>query len=154
MVSPARRIKIDTATTIEATPAELYAFWRDFENVPRFMRHIVSVRMLDERRSEWTAIARDGSRISWRTEITEDRPNERIGWRSLSGSAIEQRGSVRFVPAPESGTEVHLSIAYVPPIEAEGMQEDLRCLKQLYETGSIPTIEGQPRGGRAREVHS
>jgi uncharacterized membrane protein len=158
------RIEIAKAITIEAPPADLYAFWRDFENVPRFMKHIASVRILDENRSEWTAIGPGDARIRWRSELTEDRPNEQISWRSVERSPIDQQGTVRFLPAPEGGTEVHLSLAYAPPagtigiivskllvgISAQKMQEDLRHLKQLYETGSIPTIDGQSHGKRGR----
>ncbi len=163
-VSP-ERLRIQRAITVEAQPDELYAFWRDFQNLPRFMRHVQSVRVLDEQRTEWTAMGPGSARIRWRAEIVEDRPNERISWRSIERSPIDQRGTVRFIPAPGDGaTEVHLTLEYAPPantvgiivgtlligLTAQKMQEDLRHLKQLYETGSLPTTEGQPHGRRSK----
>jgi uncharacterized membrane protein len=159
------RMRIEKAITIAASPSDLYAFWRDFENVPRFMTHVSSVRILDSQRSEWTAIGPRDTRIRWRGEIMEDRPNELISWRSVDRSPIDQRGTVRFIPTPHDGeTEVHLTLEYAPPagtigivvgkllvgLSAQKMQEDLRHLKQLYETGSIPTTEGQPHGRRGK----
>jgi uncharacterized membrane protein len=124
---------------------------------------VSSVRILDELRSEWTALGPGDARIRWRSEVVDDRPNELISWRSIDHSPIEQRGSVRFVPAPgDEGTEVHLELEYGPPpgtvgilvgrllvgLTGEKMQEDLRNLKRLYETGTIPTTDGQPAGKR------
>jgi uncharacterized membrane protein len=158
-------IRIQKAITIAARPADLYQFWRDFQNLPRFMTHVASVRILDDRRTEWTAIGPGETRIRWRAEVVDDRPDELISWRSIDRSPIDQRGTVRFVPAPEEGeTEVHLTLEYAPPegtvgivvgkllvgLTSHKMQEDLRHLKRLYETGSIPTTEGQPHGRRSR----
>jgi len=158
-------IEIKKAITIAATPADLYQFWHDFENLPRFMTHVSSVRVLDQQRTEWTAVGPRDTRIRWRSEITEDRPGELISWRSIDRSPISQRGTVRFAPAPQDGeTEVHLTLEYAPPEGTIGivvgkllvgltehkLQEDLRRLKQLYETSSIPSTEGQPHGRRTK----
>ena len=86
--------------TINRKPEEFYHFWRNFENLSRFMNHLESVHVMDERRSHWVAKAPAGMKVEWDAEITEDRPNELIAWRSLEGADVENSGSVRFAPAP------------------------------------------------------
>src|ERR1700724_1737232 len=85
---------------LNASAADAYQLWRDFKRLPRFMAHLESVRVLDERRSQWTAKGPGDAKISWNAEITDDQPNRRIAWRSLSGSDISTSGSVEFEDEP------------------------------------------------------
>lgn len=154
-------IRIDHAITINKPAAELYQFWRQFENLPTFMDHVLAVRLTDANRSHWIARGPGGSRVEWDAEITADVPNQMIGWRSLPGSEIATAGSVYFRPAPGGrGTEVKVEMQYLPPggiLTAlfaklfgeepdQQIREDLRHFKQIMETGEIPTTEGQPMG--------
>ncbi len=138
--------------TIGRTPEELYRFWRDFENLPRFMEHLESVQVLGDRRSHWKARAPAGSTVEWDAEIVEDRPNELIAWRSVAKADVPNTGSVRFTPAPgDRGTEIRVELRYDPPGGALGalvaklfgeepgqqVDGDLRRLKQVMETGQI-----------------
>lgn len=158
-------IYVYKAVTVNKPREELYQFWRNFENFPRFMRHLQSVKALDEKLSRWEAHAPLGGTVSWDAEMTADIPNQRIAWRAVDGSTIPNAGSVDFRPAPGGrGTEVRVELSYNPPGGALGatlanllgeepeyqVQEDLRHFKQFMETGEIPTTEGQPtgRGGR------
>lgn len=142
---------------INRSPEELYQFWRDFENLPSFMKHLESVKVTGEGRSHWVAKAPAGTSVEWDAEITEDRPNELIAWRSLEGSDVENSGSVQFEPAPGNrGTIVRVEIEYNPPGGVIGAavaklfgeepgqqaQEDLRCLKQVMETGEVVISDG------------
>lgn len=144
--------------TIQRPRAQLYAFWRDFSNLPRFMHHLESVSILSDQRSRWTVHAPGGS-LSWDAVITQERPNELIAWESVEPSQVANRGSVRFADAPSGrGTIVHVDISYEAPAGVIGrllarasgehpetqVREDLRRFKQLTETGEIPTTEGQP----------
>lgn len=150
--------------TIDKSPEELYRFWRDFENLPRFMKHLRAVRVLDDKRSHWIADAPAGQSVEWDAEIINEAANELIAWRSLPGADIGNAGSVRFEPAPAGrGTEVKVNLEYDPPAGALGMAfakllgeepahqvaDDLRRFKQLMEAGEIPTTEGQPSGRTA-----
>jgi uncharacterized membrane protein len=104
------------AITISNSPEEAYNFWRNFENLPRFMTHLESVRVMDQGRSYWKAKAPLGATIEWVAEITEDRPNQLIAWQSLDGANVLNAGQVRFVPAPgHGGTEVHVELTHAPP---------------------------------------
>ena len=158
-----RGIHVEEAMTIERTPWDLYQFWRNFENLPRFMQHLESVTVMDEKRSHWVAKAPSiaGGKVEWDAEIINDEPNSLVAWRSLENANVDNAGSVRFVPGPEGrGTEVRVVIDYIPPGGVVGkwvaklfgeepsqqIHEDLRRFKRLMETGEIPTTQGQPRG--------
>lgn len=138
--------------TIRRPVDEVYAFWRDLENLPRVMAHVESIERIDDRRSHWTVAGPAGATLEWDAEITEDRPGESIAWRSVGDADIDSRGFVRFVPAPgERGTEVHAEITYRAPGGRVGAMiaklfgrepgqqahGDLRRLKQVLETGEI-----------------
>lgn len=157
----ARGVHVETAITIGKSPEELYRFWRDLTNLPRFMEHLQSVEVTGPTTSHWTAKAPIGQTVSWNAEILVDEPNSRISWRSLPDADIDNTGTVRFVPAPAGrGCEVHVTLQYYPPAGALGagiaklfgeepsiqIEDDLRRLKRLLETGEIPTTEGQPHG--------
>lgn len=154
---PSRFVHVEQVTTVNRPIEEVYRFWKDFQNFPRFMRHIESVEMLGGNRSRWYAKAPAGLKVHWDAEMTQDRENEWIAWQSLEGSQVENRGSVRFQRAPGArGTEVRVQLEYRPPAGALGrgiawlfgeepeqqVKDDLRRFKQLMETGEIPLSEG------------
>jgi uncharacterized membrane protein len=145
-------IRTKRSITVNKPVAEVYGFWRNFENLPQFMRHLESVRVTGDRRSHWVAKAPAGKSVEWDAETLEDRENEFISWRSVEGSDIFNAGNVRFMPAPgDRGTEVRVELAYEPPFgklgskvamlfrEEPGQQvmDDLRHFKQVMETGEI-----------------
>jgi len=152
---------ISQTVTIQRSPEELYNFWRRFENLPRVMPDLSSVRQTGDGRSHWVAKGPGGKRIELDSEIIREEPNVYIAWRSLPNSAIAHHGSVRFLPATGGrGTVVHVKISYRIPGGAFGsmllgligqapeqkVQLDLYRLKQILETGQITTTEGQPAG--------
>jgi uncharacterized membrane protein len=153
-----------TSVIINASPQEVYNFWRNLENLPRFMRHLESVTVQDEHRSRWTVVGPMGARVRWTAEIINEQPGQSISWRSIPGSEIEVNGTVNFRPAPGNrGTMVEASVRYGSAAGKMGriiskmfgkdpqflMEQDLRRLKALMETGEIPTIDGQTHGPRA-----
>jgi uncharacterized membrane protein len=153
-------VRVEKAVTINTTPSAIYAFWRDFENLPRFMRNLKSVECHDSQRSHWVAAGPAGMSAEWEAEIINDIPNELIAWRSVEGSKVDNAGSVHFNALDGRGTEVKVVLRYDPPAGLLGaavtklfgedpamqVQEDLRRLKMLIETGEIATTEGQPSG--------
>lgn len=154
-------VRVEKSVTIAAAPEHLYAFWRNFENLPRFMRNLESVEVHDAKRSHWVAKGPAGTSVEWEAEIINEVPNELIGWRSIEGSDVDNAGSVHFAPATGNrGTEVKVVLRYDPPAGVVGatlskllgenpatnIQEDLRRLKMLIETGEIATTAGQPTG--------
>jgi uncharacterized membrane protein len=109
-------IKVEESIVIDRTPDELYAYWRNFENLPRFMDHLESVTVLDADRSHWVARGPAGTRIEWDAEIHNEIENELVAWRSLPGSEVGNAGSVHFTPIAEGrSTEVRVVLSYEPP---------------------------------------
>ncbi len=150
-MSARRGIHVSRAITVNRPRDEVYRFWHDFENLPKFMAHLESVRMRDGH-SHWTAKGPAGKTIEWDAEIAIDRPNDTIAWRSREGADVMNQGSVRFLPAPgDRGTEVRVELHYDPPAGALGravaklfgrepgqqIEGDLRRFKQVMETGEV-----------------
>jgi uncharacterized membrane protein len=142
-------IHVDESVTIDRRPWDLYAFWKDLENLPRFMDHLQDVRKIDDRRSHWIAKAPAGMSVEWDAEIINDEPNALIAWRSLGGASVDNAGSVRFIPGPEAeGTRVRVVLDYIPPAGRVGaavaslfgeepsrqVREDLQRFKLLMES--------------------
>lgn len=140
------------SVTVNKPIAEVYSYWRSLENLPLFMEHLESVQVIDSRRSHWKAKAPAGTTVEWDAEITEEKENELLSWRSMPGSTVPNAGTVRFKAAPGGrGTEVHVVMEYDIPggmlgsviaklfREEPGQQvrDDLRHFKQVMETGEI-----------------
>jgi uncharacterized membrane protein len=155
-------IKVEKTLTISnKSPEELYRFWRDFENLPRFMKHLKHVSVVNDKRSHWIATAPMGASVEWDAEIINEQENRLIAWASVEGADVDNSGFVRFQPAPGGrGTEVKVVIEYNPPGGAvtaaiaklfgeepkQQIGDDLRRFKMLMEAGEIATTEGQPSG--------
>jgi uncharacterized membrane protein len=159
-------VHVRQALTIGKPRHEVFAFWRNFSNLPRVMRHLESV---DERAggvTRWTVEGPMGKQLQWDAEIVGEVENEKIAWRSLPGSQVESAGSVQFTDAPrQMGTEVRIELQYNPPAGFVGaygtmlfgrdahsvIEADCWRLKEYLETGEVPTTEGQPGGPPRRQ---
>ena len=152
---------VSVSLVIDRAPEDLYRYWREFSNFPSFMKHVISVKATDERHSHWAVTGPLGTTVEWDAEITEDRPNEMIAWRSVEGSDVDHSGQIRFEQAPGGrGTMVTVEMQYGPPGGTVGsaiaawfgedphqsIKMDLRRFKQVMETGEVITTEGQPTG--------
>jgi uncharacterized membrane protein len=153
-------IHVEESVTIQAPVAQVFDFWRNFENLAKFMRHVKRVQVLDDQRSHWVVEGPTGS-VEWDAEIINEEPDRLISWRSLPGAEVNNTGTVQFREAPHGrGTEVRVVLEYLPPAgklgvaiakllgKAPGMEvrDDLRRLRQIIETGEVPTTHGQPSG--------
>ena len=162
--SPA--IDVEQSITISRPVADVYAFWRDLNNLTRVMPHLCQVRGKRSGESHWEVETplRD---VEWNGEMIADEENRLIAWHTLPGSDIAHAGVVEFKEAPTGrGTEVRLYFRYRPPMGALGAavakatgispgdeaREGLRRLKQLLETGEVArtatTIQGMGAAGQ------
>jgi uncharacterized membrane protein len=113
-------VNIRVSSTINKPVQEVYAFWRNFENLPKFMTHIESVTPLTYTTSEWTAKGPGGiGKITWQAEIVKDEKDRMISWNSLPDSSIKNAGKVVFRPT-ETGTEIIVTISYHAPLGIAG----------------------------------
>lgn len=157
-------VRIEDAMTVEGSPEALYAYWRNYANLPRFQERIESVTQIgdDPKKSRWVMNAPFGQTLTWDAELIEDVPGKVIAWRSLEGSDVDTAGSVRFVAAPGGrGTVVRVNQKFDPPGGKIGVaiasligqgpgrltRDNLRRFKMLMEAGEIATIVGQSKGG-------
>ena len=147
---PAERgTKVEKSVLINRPASELYRFWRNFENLPRFMSHLESVTEKGGDRSHWVAKAPGGTTVEWDAEVYNEKEGELIAWRTLEGSQVASAGSVRFEETPGGGsTLVRVSLKYDPPGGKLGslvarlfgenpeqqIDEDLARFKQIMET--------------------
>ncbi|HJS19225.1 MAG TPA: SRPBCC family protein [Anaerolineales bacterium] len=157
-------IQAQRSVTVNLPREQLYRIWRNFENLPRFMKHLQRVDAEEAssgKQSHWVAKAPFGREIEWDAEITEELENETLAWRSLPGSIVESMGRVQFSDAAAGrGTILSVSMQYNPPAGSMGaavarlfgeepgqqLRDDLRHFKQMMEAGEIPSVEGQPSG--------
>jgi uncharacterized membrane protein len=143
-------ILVDERVTINQPIELLYRFWRNLENLPRFMRHLQSVERITDTLSRWHAYGPAGTTVEWSAEIINEVPNQVIGWQSIEGSDVVSAGSVNFDSAGAGlGTHVRVRLQYSPPGGKVGaaivrllgqdpateIREDLQRFKQMVEQG-------------------
>lgn len=158
-------LKVDASISVNRPPQEAYDYWRDFERLPTFMRHLQSVTVGADGRSHWKADAPIRRSVEWDAELTGDEPGRRLSWKSLRGADIDNSGTVHFAPTPDgSGTEVRVTLHYDIPGGVVGravakllgeepdqqVRDDLRRFKQVLETGDVVRSDALPQGTDAR----
>ena len=121
MVNPVN-INIRSSFIIHKPRHEVYSFWRRFDNLPLFMKHLKKVELLENDRSRWFLKLPIGvANIRWEAKIVKDEPNKMIGWCSVPGSIIYNAGKVRFRDIIDGeGTRVDVVITYQPPAGTVG----------------------------------
>lgn len=147
------RTLLAESVTINRPAEELYAFWRQPENLVQIMENIVSIEPIGPDRSRWTVKAPAGNEVSWESIITKEVPGREIYWQSAEGADIANSGRIEFRDAGPRGTVVRAVIAYDPPGGTIGRmfaklfqreprlqtRRDLHRFKQLMEAGEIAT---------------
>jgi len=154
-------VKVELSLQIDLPPSEIYRFWRQLENLPRFMSHIESVTRRGDGTSHWIVKTSRGRELEWDARIIEDKPNQMISWQSLEDADVDNAGSVWFTPKNHGrATEVKVAMKYSPTAGKLGatiarvfgdnaeqqVAEDLSRLKTLLETGGALAIRGQSTG--------
>jgi uncharacterized membrane protein len=162
-------VEVSQVLTINRPRSEVYAYWRNLENLPRFMEHLKEVKQIDSKRSHWEALIPKmlGAPIKWDAEIITEELDTRLAWRSIAKSTVDNAGEVRFQDAPNNrGTEMYIRISYRPPVGDLGkgvaklfnpmlesmIKTDLKRFKQLMETGTgeLNKSDLQPSGDASR----
>ena len=145
-------INVQESVAIARSPQELYRFWRNLENLPRFMRHVDSVELVTDTISRWRAKGPAGTTVEWNAEVINDVPNKILAWISLKGSDVVSAGSVNFEPVSGGrATNVRVHLQYSPPAGKFGaavaklmgadpateIREDLTRFKEMVEAGQM-----------------
>ncbi|MGA1800539.1 SRPBCC family protein [Sphingomonas sp. 4RDLI-65] len=141
------------AVTINRPVAEVFAYFRDFTNLPTFMENVERIDKLDDARSHWVVKAPAGKTVEWDAVITDEKADRLLAWTSERGADVANSGRVEFRDAGARGTVVVATIIYDLPGSIVGKliakmfqrepaiqaRRDLRRFKQLMETGEIAT---------------
>jgi uncharacterized membrane protein len=144
------RRSIDFIKTLQvgAPVDQVYAFWSNFENFPKFMRNVREVRKNKDDTWHWEVAGPLGATVQWDSVVTASIANQMIAWKTTAGAPVQHAGMVRFQPE-DSGTRLQIEMSYNPPGGAMGhvvaslfgadplseMDEDLMRLKSFFETG-------------------
>jgi uncharacterized membrane protein len=148
---------IGRTVTINRPREEIYAFWRDFTNLPGVMENVEGIAVIDDRRSHWVVKAPAGKTVEWDSVVTDAEPGRLIAWQSVEGADVKSSGRIEFLDAaPGRGTMVRATFSYDPPAGWLGewiakifqrepsvqARRDLRRLKQFLETGEVTSSAG------------
>ena len=161
MGPPEQGIEVQKTICVNASVEQVFAFWSDYQNFPRFMSRVREVRV-DGQRSHWVVEGPAGVAVEWDAEVVAQEPNAYIQWHSTPDSTVQQEGEVCFEPDSNGGTRVSVRLCYQPPAGAFGhavatlfgadpksdMDADLMRMKSMIETGRAPHDAAQPVGDR------
>jgi uncharacterized membrane protein len=149
--SGGKGIEFRKGVRINAPVEQVFAYWQNYDNFPRFMSHLKEVRDMGDGRSHWVANGPAGVPVEWDAMVTEMRPNRVIAWESVPGSDVYNAGRVRFEPV-DGATRIDVFMTYNPPGGVAGhaiaslfgadpstaMDDDLLKLKSLIEGDNTP----------------
>lgn len=142
---------VEKSIEIKRSPAQVYGYWRQLKNLPKFMSHLKTVVETGPRTSHWVVKGPAGKSVSWDAEIINEHPGEMIAWQTLPGADVQSAGTVRFEPLNDGrNTCVTVNLKYSPPARSMGaitarilgrapeqqMRVDLARFKHLLETDS------------------
>ena len=151
-------IVVQKTINVDAPVEEVFGFWTDYQNFPRFMHNVKDVRQVADRRSHWVVAGPAGVPVQWTAEVTGLVPGELIAWRSVRHSDVRHEGAVHFTGTTDGGTRVRVELSYIPPAGAFGhavaaifgadpkseMDADLLRMKSMIETGHPPHDAAKP----------
>jgi uncharacterized membrane protein len=161
-------IRLKKSIVVNRSSEDLYRYWRRVENLQGLFPNVVSVKALDNTRSQWALRGPGGTDLKWIAEITIDRDNEMIGWRSVGRADLDNAGYIRFDHAEGGGALVTVALQYNPPAGKLGaavatlmgekpeveLKEALRKFKDLMEGEEATRPEEQPRNADEVELAS
>jgi uncharacterized membrane protein len=140
-------IRVESAVEINRPASDLYYLWRDFENLPAFMSHLISVKQIDEERSHWVARGPAGTVVQWDAKVVNDVPDKVIAWETYEGSSVDHAGSIHFDSTENGKTRLRVVFRYDPPAGTVGaflarmfhgdpqreIDEDLRRFQKMID---------------------
>ena len=127
--------KIEDTIEVQVPVQQAYNQWTQFEDFPKFMDGIQSVQQLDDTHVQWVAEIRGESR-QWTTEITEQRPDEKVAWKTIEGE-VKNDGVVTFEPMGDAQTRVNVQMDVESDSTAENVAGDLLGVVKSQVRGDL-----------------
>lgn len=152
LVGPRAEVMVQKTVVVHAPIHKVFDLWSQFENFPRFMRHVRDIDIeLGGKKSRWTVDGPAHTTLSFEAETTELEPDRLLAWKTLPNQQIEHEGRVRFETIDDATTRVTVRVSYRPPGGVLGhaiahilgwdpksrMDDDLVRMKGLLEEGKI-----------------
>ena len=156
--------RVEGSIEVEAPVQEVYEYWRNLENLPRFMTNVEEVRSTGPDTTHWRVKGPLGASLEFDARTTQDEPNEALGWNTQNGQ-VETSGQVRFRDVTPNRTRVEVQMNYWdPPGGRAGevasrlvanpdimVQQDLQNFKQIIEGKATPEeIQQRPAAATAQ----
>jgi uncharacterized membrane protein len=162
--------KMGTVTksiVVNAPVAQVFTFWKNFENFPRFMENVESIQVIGPDLTHWKVKGPLGTNVEWDAKTIAVVENQKIAWQSTEGT-IETHGAVTFEENGPNSTKVTVGLEYQPPGGALGeaaakmfsdpedqLEEDLGRFKQVAEDGEFSKLTtGTPAVGDGSYTNS
>ncbi len=171
-------IQVRKGIRINVPVDQVYQLWSNFENFPRFMENVESIRTMGGNRSHWVVKGPAGSKVEFDAIETQNIPDQLIAWETTPDSQVKSQGQVRFRETGRNSTDINVNMSYTPPAGVAGaavaalfgkdpksqMDADLARMKSLLEEGKttseskkVTREEVMPvtgRGGRPGQTHA
>jgi hypothetical protein len=125
-----RRLPIQRWTDVAVPVDKAYQAWTQFEEFPKFMHRVLEVNKEDQNKIHWREKIWFSTR-EWDGEITERRKNDRIAWKSVSGT--QHSGVISFHKLDSNLTRVLVTLDFVPSGILEKMASGMRFVKRAVE---------------------
>jgi uncharacterized membrane protein len=146
-----RGVLVEKSIIVDAPVEQVFAYWRNLENLPQWMSHVREVRALGGDRYHWMVDGPAGMPVEWDSELLNFEENREMTWHTVGDSQVDNVGRVRFEQAGD-GTRIHVQLRYSPPGGIAGhvvarafgtdpkseMDDDLARMKVAIETGHAP----------------
>jgi carbon monoxide dehydrogenase subunit G len=125
-----RRLPIQRYTDVAVPVEKAYQAWTDFEKFPQFMHRVLSVEKKGNSNIKWREKIWFSTR-EWEGKITERRKNDRIAWKTTSGT--QHSGIVSFHKIGDNLTRVMVTVDFHPTGILEKMGSGLRFAKRAVQ---------------------
>lgn len=139
---------------VNAPISQVFEFWKNFENFPRFMENIESITVIGPEMTHWKMKGPLGTSVEWDAKTLYMEENKKISWQSTEGT-IETHGAVLFESIDDTTTRVTVGLEYTPPGGALGeavakmfndpenqLEEDLMRFKKVVQAGEGEFAQG------------
>lgn len=145
---------IEKSIEVNVPVRTAYNQWTQFEEFPRFMEGVQEVKQLDDTHLHWKAQI-GGKDKHWNAVITEQRPDERIAWKSTDGA--KNAGVVTFHRLSDQKSKVMLQMDYEPEGAVENVGDavgavSMRVAGDLERFKNFIESRGQETGAWRGDV--
>ncbi len=106
--------RVESSVVVEAPVTRVYEYWRNLENLPKFMSNFEEVRAIGPNKTHWRVKGPLGAKMEFDAQTTQDEEDRAIGWNSLDGD-VQTSGQVRFQELGPERTRVEVTMNYADP---------------------------------------